>query len=189
MKKNKPMRLATLLLVFTLVTSCFVGGTFAKYTSEQTGTDTATVAKWSFNVEDKDIATQEFTFDLFSTANHDEENADVVDGLIAPGTSGSFELNIENTSQVSAQYAVDLTYTNDATNPVPLKFRVDAGDWKTNIDELESVMTKELEHTTGNTAAHTIEWVWEFTDTDESAIGIAAPGVTVTAKITATQVN
>ena len=31
MKKNRTMRVAALLLALTLMTSCFVGGTFAKY--------------------------------------------------------------------------------------------------------------------------------------------------------------
>ena len=43
----KKTRIVGLLLVFVLVTSCFVGGTFAKYASKATGSDTATVAKWS----------------------------------------------------------------------------------------------------------------------------------------------
>ena len=41
MKKTKLMRAALLLLVLTLITSCFVGGTFAKYTTSAEGSDTA----------------------------------------------------------------------------------------------------------------------------------------------------
>ena len=37
MKKTGFMRAALLLLVLTLITSCFVGGTFAKYTTSATG--------------------------------------------------------------------------------------------------------------------------------------------------------
>ena len=51
MKKNRLMRIAALLLVLTLATSCFVGGTFAKYTSTATGSDTATVAKWDIQLK------------------------------------------------------------------------------------------------------------------------------------------
>ena len=49
MKKTKFMRAALLLLVLTLITSCFVGGTFAKYTTSANGSDSARVAKWGFN--------------------------------------------------------------------------------------------------------------------------------------------
>jgi hypothetical protein len=43
----KKTRIMGLLLVLVLVTSCFAGGTFAKYTSVATGSDEANVAKWS----------------------------------------------------------------------------------------------------------------------------------------------
>ena len=50
MKKTKLMRAALLLLVLTLITSCFVGGTFAKYTTSEKGSDTARVAKWGVEI-------------------------------------------------------------------------------------------------------------------------------------------
>ncbi len=51
MKKNRTWRAAGLLLVLTLVTSCFVGGTFAKYTTTGGANDTARVAKFGVTVE------------------------------------------------------------------------------------------------------------------------------------------
>ena len=44
------MRVAGLLLALVLVTSCFVGGTFAKYVTSGTGADHAKVAKWGVKV-------------------------------------------------------------------------------------------------------------------------------------------
>lgn len=44
MRKNKAMRTAALLLVLVLMTSCFVGGTFAKYTTTASGSESARVA-------------------------------------------------------------------------------------------------------------------------------------------------
>ena len=98
MKKNTMMRLASILLVAVLMSTCAISGTFAKYTSEQTATDSARVAKWSFKVGETDIATTAFVFDLFNTVKDTEgatendvataENATI----IAPGTSGSFEI-------------------------------------------------------------------------------------------------
>ena len=41
MKRNRWMRAGGLLVVLTLITSCFVGGTFAKYVTENEGMDTA----------------------------------------------------------------------------------------------------------------------------------------------------
>lgn len=46
MKKNKAMRFASGLLVLTLLTTCVISGTFAKYTTQDAGDDAARVAKW-----------------------------------------------------------------------------------------------------------------------------------------------
>jgi len=49
-KTGKTMRVAGLLLALVLVTSCFVGGTFAKYVTSGTGTNSARVAKFGATV-------------------------------------------------------------------------------------------------------------------------------------------
>ena len=46
MKKNKMMRIASVLLVAVLISTCAISGTFAKYVTRAEGTDTARVAKW-----------------------------------------------------------------------------------------------------------------------------------------------
>lgn len=50
MEKNRMMRLASALLILTLLTTCMISGTFAKYTTQATGEDTARVAKWGVTV-------------------------------------------------------------------------------------------------------------------------------------------
>jgi hypothetical protein len=51
MKKNKMMRIASGLLVLTLLTACIISGTFAKYVTSATASDTARVAKWGVQVQ------------------------------------------------------------------------------------------------------------------------------------------
>jgi len=46
MKKNRMLRLASTLMILTLLTTSIIGGTFAKYTTTGSATDTARVAKW-----------------------------------------------------------------------------------------------------------------------------------------------
>lgn len=92
MKRNRWMRAGGLLLVMTLITSCFVGGTFAKYVSEGEGSDTARVAKWGVVVT--------VTGDGFHTTyGKDDVNSNVNGGtvissteekVVAPGTEGTF---------------------------------------------------------------------------------------------------
>ena len=49
-KSNAMIRLVVALAIVMMFTLCFVGGTFAKYTSTGTGSDTTNVANWSFTV-------------------------------------------------------------------------------------------------------------------------------------------
>ena len=208
MKKNRTLRVSALLLALTLITTCFVGGTFAKYTSSTTGSDDATVAKWSFHVGSTEFATTDpttFAFNLFDTIRDTvgDEN-DVVAGKIAPGTAGQFRMAIRNTSEVNAKYTVALTETN-ASN-VPLQYSVNGTDWKDSIAGLsmDALTDKSLQH--GLVDLVTVYWRWVFdenvtgvtahagqTDVTDTALGIAAqtdaPTVIITAKLTATQVD
>jgi len=211
MKTNKVMRAAALMLSLTLVSSCFVGGTFAKYVSEATGRDTARVAKWAFEVNDADITDENtFTFDLFETVNDTGNTSedDVVaangsDQIIAPGTEGSFDIKLENLSEVNAKYAVDYTVTNAAN--IPILFSVDGTNWKTTLDDVLAADDVKLD-ANGGTETITVQWQWPYEqanvpakvtpdtyasrDTADTALGIAGSGtVTVTAKVTATQID
>lgn len=198
MKKSSIMiRIVAILSVVMIFTMCFIGGTFAKYTSNASNADTATVAKWSFKVGETDIAANNtFTFDLFKTikdSNGTDNESDMspVDGtIIAPGTQGSFDLVLKNESQVTAKYAIDYTVTND--NNIPVKFSVDNG--ATWTDDLADVTASE--DTTlavgSDEKTITIKWKWDFegTDTDDTDLGAAGTAtLTVTANVTATQVD
>ena len=48
MKKNRMMRLASVLLVCVLLTTSVISGTFAKYVTSVESTDEARVANWGF---------------------------------------------------------------------------------------------------------------------------------------------
>ncbi len=100
MKKNSMMRIAALLLALTLMTSCFVGGTFAKYTTAGEGFDQARVAKWGVTVTGS--AMNAFKSDYDTTVNGEGEVK-----VVAPGTSGAFS-NFEVTGQ--PEVAVKVTY-------------------------------------------------------------------------------
>ena len=199
-KKRSSMmvRLVAVLAVTMMFTMCFVGGTFAKYTSSGTGTDTATVAKWSFKVGETDIATTDtFTFDLFKTIKDsdgikNETEMNPVDGsIIAPGTQGSFDLVLTNASQVTAQYAIDYTVTNN--NDIPVKFSVDGGTtWTNDLADVAASDSTKLAANSGTTTIK-VQWKWDFNGSDDSfdtALGIGGNAVlTVKAEVTATQVD
>ncbi len=97
MKKNKMLRMASAMLVLTLLTTSIIGGTFAKYTTTGTATDTARVAKWGVKVSstgsafateyDTDDATVKGTITK-SVVTASGASADGKD-LVAPGTGGN----------------------------------------------------------------------------------------------------
>ena len=188
MKKNRTLRVSALLLALTLITTCFVGGTFAKYTSSASVTGTANVAKWSFKVNSTDIATtNDFIFNLFADVKDSDGTSvegDVINSKIAPGTSGSFALTLTNASEVTATYAINYTVNNAG---VPLQFSVDNGrTW----GDLANVSATTL--AAGADTTITVQWRWAFDgdDNTDTALGIAAtaqPSVNV--EITATQID
>lgn len=224
----KKTRIVGLLLVFVLVTSCFVGGTFAKYASTGSGSDNAAVAKWSILVKGTEIAVtgdpETVTFDLFNTVRDtdsvdgdEDDDADVANAsssdhtLIAPGTCGSFTLDIVNNSEVTAQYTISLSENN--ASEIPLQYSVNETDWYDSIeilmdndatsDELDKQRIEML-GVSGNSDSKTIYWRWVFegitngahtgqTDASDTNLGITAQGtapkVTVTATITVEQVD
>lgn len=105
MKKNGFMKASAFLLISTMITSCFVGNTFAKYVSEGEGDDAARVAKWGVVVN--------ITGDGFKTiyGKHDvpANVGDTVvssneEKVVAPGTSGTFGgIEITGTPEVAVR--------------------------------------------------------------------------------------
>ena len=192
MKKNLAMRVASLVVVCTLITSCLVSSTFAKYTSSASATGTVTVAKWAFKVNNQNITeTKDLTFDLFTTINDTNGGADekdVVEKKIAPGTKGSFEIALENASEVTANYTVTLGEDESSTADIPIVFKV------ANEDKGTNTTTAQL--AAGAKETVTVTWEWPFEteptdtgDTTDTSLGMAHGTYTAKVTITATQVD
>ena len=104
MKKNRMMRVASALLVAVLLSTCAISGTFAKYVTSDSGSDTARVAKFGVTVSGtadtfkETYAKDDTSFDL--AANTVVSTEDVV----APGTSGSMAaFTITGTPEVAVR--------------------------------------------------------------------------------------
>lgn len=186
------MRIAAGVMTAALLSTCAISGTFAKYTAAQTGTDSARVAKWDIQINSTSMktATQTFAFDLFDTTYDSDSSYTVkssgTDNVIAPGTTGSFALVIENSSEVTATYAIDYTVMNSAS--IPVKFSVDNGtSWADGLTDVTAVTLA-----MGSSETITVQWKWEFSGDDSKDTGLGEKGtdmLTVSAKVTATQVD
>jgi hypothetical protein len=202
MKNNKTVKFMALVLFVTILAIILVSGTYAKYTTSATGSDTATVAKWSIKLGNEDIAKsteKTFTIDLFSTITNtdgsEEKNVKKTDGsLIAPGTMGSFTLlSLKNESEVNAKYSVTYTLSNESG--VPLEFTTNKDDessWKSDFTAVN--VSNEALATDATATTATVYWRWAFTkdtarDTSDTTLGTTTPTVTLTAKIDVEQAD
>ena len=202
MKNNKTVKFMALVLFVTILAIILVSGTYAKYTTSATGSDTATVAKWSIKLGNEDIAKsteKTFTIDLFSTITntdgYEEKNVKKTDGsLIAPGTMGSFTLlSLKNESEVNAKYSVTYTLSNESG--VPLEFTTNKDDessWKSDFTAVN--VSNEALATDATATTATVYWRWAFTkdtarDTSDTTLGTTTPTVTLTAKIDVEQAD
>ena len=200
---KKRMAILAVLVLAVTATAYFVSGTYAKYTSNFTGsTSTARVAKWAFEINDT-AATNSFAFNLFDTLNEADTTTaetDVAsndsDKVIAPGTGGQFAIKLANLSEVNANYTVDYTVTNTAN--IPVEFSIDGTNWTTDLADV----TTPVAINKGADTTITVYWRWAFTgaqsdnytstqtDVTDTTLGAAGTDtISVAATITATQVD
>ncbi|NLO20746.1 MAG: hypothetical protein GX119_01930, partial [Syntrophomonadaceae bacterium] len=138
-EKNKnTFRIGALLLVACLISSVMLSGTFAKYTSEYAGQDTALVARWSFTSTNLYEATAADIYlpiwDHTYTENIYEQEGN--DYLIAPGIQGEFTVDFTYDADVSADLIFNFTKSGnydsededdvaDEAAPVPIQYSLD----------------------------------------------------------------
>lgn len=153
MKKNVMMRVAAVLLVCVLASTCGISGTFAKYVTDGTSTDTARVAKFGVEVTgSNDIFNKWYT--THDTSLTSAEQAIVgansvvssnADNLLAPGTNGHLaNFGITGTPEVAVRVTYALTswtatgWTTTGTDVYfPIIFTVNGTDYY--IGDTESI--------------------------------------------------
>lgn len=175
-KTSKTARITMLLVVLCLISTAMLSGTFAKYTSEFAGADTALIAKWDISVTDgeTELSVSEAVYlDLFS---HEYQN-NIIEGagtdkIIAPGVSGDFTLKVENIGDVAAEVVFDLAASGSA-NDVPIEYSIDGSSW-VNLGDLETALNslagmQNVAAGTG-TAEQKVEWRWQFERGEDAAL-------------------
>lgn len=212
MKKNIMMRFASGLMVATLLTTCTISGTFAKYVTEKEGYDEARVAKWGIEITAQGEAFSK-TYDDDSGSAFDQTVVAEAK-VVAPGTTGTLtDLVIEGTPEVAFNVTYDATLTltgweiDGGTEYCPLIFTVegedismasvggDIADFITAVEEAIEDCSKDYDVNTSvnPTDAPSISWRWEFegdnvSDTKLGDLG-TAPVVGLRLKTTVTQID
>ena len=116
MKKNIAMRLASGIMLASLLSTCVISGTFAKYTTSAEAEDTARVAQWGVN-----LTASSNLFDVDYDGSVISVNAEE---LVAPGTASEnvMTITLTGTPEVSVNVAFTMTVTSDVC--------VKAGDYE-----------------------------------------------------------
>ena len=190
-KTGKTMRVAGLLLALVLVTSCFVGGTFAKYVTSDHKVDSARAAKWGVvvDVEGDSAFAKQYDGDENAQGNTVIAAATATYKVVAPGTKKDNVLSstLTGTPEVKVEVTYDATVVlanwEDAQHKYycPLVFTIKHGgttttlsgmkydsvtDFQTALEtEIKSVKATYAPNTDLSTATGhdlSISWEWPF---------------------------
>lgn len=122
MKKNRMMRLASVLLVCVLMTTSVISGTFAKYTTSAEAEDTARVARWGVELAVTGGDTL-FSKEYDGTDSRITVKSSDTEDVVAPGTqnttgvtftlNGTPEVATKVTASIGAAEDVFLKYTDE----------------------------------------------------------------------------
>jgi hypothetical protein len=110
MKKNAMLKIAAILMVAVLLTTCAISSTFAKYVTDEKKitSNTARVAEWNLVI----TGTANENFELFKSDYGDVEGA-VITGdthavVVAPGTSNDAAMTLGITGTPEVDYKINV---------------------------------------------------------------------------------
>ena len=149
MRKNKMMRAASALLVAVLLTTSTISGTFAKYVTTASGTDTARVAKWGVQVNMAGFADE--AYDLFTNVYAADSTTGITNtveaaqDVVAPGTKNAngVEFSLTGIPEVAVKVEFDIFKSSADKSVAPVEVLLPAGTYQdyTNSTTLEYVTT------------------------------------------------
>ena len=197
MKKNNMLRIASVLLVAVLLSTCAISGAFAKYVTSGSTSDDARVAAFGITVTPAnatDLFVEELSVeDNGATTYYVQADEDVV----APGMSGSLQNALAITDSgrevaIKASITADLALTGwaiDGTYYCPIVITVgttplsgldyaSAAEFEEAVEEALNVAEALYQPADSFTqTVANVEWAWAFTGNDDekdTALGTAA---------------
>lgn len=206
MKRNTILRVSAILLVLTLLSTCVISGTFAKYTTSADANDDARIAKWGVVVE--------ATAEAF-TENDDDTVISFVSGenVLAPGTDGNL-CGLTITGQPEVAVKIDATaeleltdWAVDSAYYCPLVITVGTTEFKGNdyadaeafekaVEDaiVAEIAVASVDPNTNLADAVAVTWAWAYEGNDDvkdTALGNAAAPATISiaVSVTVTQID
>ncbi|WP_320956864.1 hypothetical protein [Enterocloster asparagiformis] len=169
-KRSRIVSLGVLALTLTMMSTCLMGSTMARYVTEVTGSATAAVAAWSFKADSKDSVGETFTEINLGDTTHRQayDSGDIADDVIAPGTKGSFNIVIDGSgSEVGIDYAVKIAAGKDVILPDDLVFSTEAITAEKPGEKLADFSIPESTIDYSDTSDNmkktiTVNWEWAF---------------------------
>ncbi len=153
---KKKTKIVLIVIVIAIILVSFIGGqAYAKYMSKVTGNGVGEIAQWRFKVNENEEKMQ--TISLNSTIY----NFTLANGRIAPGTAGSFEINIDGSGAgVAIFYTVN--FQNETEKPKNLKFKYDGKEFES-IELLNHWIVGTIHgDTDAQQRSFIIEWEWPY---------------------------
>lgn len=141
-----------MMLIMLLLTG--VGGyTYARYMSQEKGTGNADIANWAFQIDKNGEQTKNVT--LRNTVSKQT----LVNGKIAPGTSGEFSITLDATgSEVGVDYT--LSFVDEINKPENIIFTYNGKEYKS-LNEIGSIKGN-IGTKNDRTATILIKWTWLY---------------------------
>lgn len=198
MKKNLMMRIASIMLIAVLITTCGISGTYAKYVTSDDATDTARVAHWGVVTTVTGSAfAEEYETDLDPAAK-DKNGNDITkvvvtstnEKLVAPGTEGTFVgVAVTGSPEVAVNINTEATVTLNGwtltgdTFYCPIVITINGTEYcgldYSSATNFVGALESAIETANGNYAANTdlstvtglngnYTWKWAFEDTIHS---------------------
>lgn len=176
-KREKLIYTTLISVVLAIFLLSIVSDVYAKYSSTLYGSGNIELARWEFKVNSKHEG-ENFTLDI--KTNDSEETK------ISPNSTGTFQIIVENKSNVPAKYSIALGErflgTSTATNA--LKIYLDSGYTEPINLDLQNVVGK-LESQSSKTI--TFYWKWVEDANVDQVIAENYEGFTISANVVGEQ--
>lgn len=202
-KKSKTIIVAAIVLMLCLITTCVVGTTLAKYTTQGTGNDSAQVAKWGVKIE---IQGDKLFSNEYKNPTDSAVTVKSTSDVVAPGTSGSTIFSISGTPEVALNVKIDFAKTNDVYlgtyHPVVFELKqiknytgdIDVVLESGTLEEVETYLHEWSQNYNPNTvldATFELSWEWAFDgdDAKDTLLGDLIAGTQTTTESYSTSIG